>query len=58
MVSIGIPKNSVLKDDVALKTGKYVPIAHETLQALETVKNIIAETKQGHYAVYDQSVHV
>jgi uncharacterized membrane protein len=58
LVSIGIPKDSVLKYDVALKTDKYVLVVHGTLEEVEKAKDIIAGTEQSHYAVYGQSVLV
>jgi uncharacterized membrane protein len=58
LVSIGIPKDSVLKYDVALKTDKYVLVVHGTLEEVEKAKDIITGTEQSHYAVYGQSVLV
>ena len=58
LVSIGIPKDSVLKYDVALKTDKSVLVVHGTPDEIEKAKDIIAGTEQSHYAVYDQAVLV
>ena len=58
LVSIGIPKDSVLKYDVALKTDKYVLVVHGTPEEVEKAKDIIAGTEQSHYAVYGQAVLV
>jgi len=58
LVSIGIPKESVLKYDVALKTDKYVLVVHGTPEEIEKAKDIIAGTEQSHYAVYGQAVLV
>jgi uncharacterized membrane protein len=58
LVSVGIPKDSVLKYDVALKTDKYVLVVHGTPEEVEKAKDIIAGTEQRHYAVYGQAVHV
>jgi hypothetical protein len=58
LVSIGIPKDSVLKYDVALKTDKYVLIVHGTPEEVEKAKDIIHNTEQSHYAVYGQAVLV
>ena len=44
LVSIGIPKDSVIKYDVALKTDKYLLIVHGTPDAVEKAKDIIAGT--------------
>src|SRR3984885_1997075 len=49
LVSIGIPKDSVLKYDVALKTDKYVLVVHGTPDEVEKAKDIIAGTEQSHY---------
>ena len=58
LVSIGIPKDSVLKYDVALKTDKYVLVVHGTPEEVEKAKDIIKGTEQSHYAVYGQAVLV
>src|ERR1039458_1938188 len=58
LVSIGIPKDSVLKYDVALKTDKYVLVVHGTPEEVEKAKDIIVGTEQSHYAVYGQAVLV
>jgi hypothetical protein len=58
LISLGIPKDSVLKYDVALKTDKYVLVVHGTPDEVEKAKDIIAGTEQNHYAVYGQAVLV
>ena len=58
LVSLGIPKDSILKYDVALKTDKYVLVVHGTPEEVEKAKDIIASTEQSHYAVYGQAVLV
>ena len=58
LVSLGIPKDSILKYDVALKTDKYVLVVHGTPEEVEKAKDIIAGTEQSHYAVYGQAVLV
>ena len=58
LVSIGIPKDGVLKYDVALKTDKYVLVVHGTPDEVERAKDIIAGTEQSHFAVYGQAVLV
>jgi hypothetical protein len=55
-VSIGIPKDSVLKYDVALKTDKFVLVVHGSAEAVDKAKNIIAGTEQSHYAVHGEKV--
>ena len=56
LVSIGIPKDSVLKYDVALKTYKFVLVVHGSAEAVDKAKNIIAGTEQSHYAVHGEKV--
>ena len=56
LVSIGIPKDSVLKYDVALKTDKFVLIVHGSAEAVDKAKDIIAGTEQSHYAVHGEKV--
>jgi hypothetical protein len=56
LVSIGIPKDSVLKYDVALKTDKFVLVVHGSAEAVDKAKNIIAGTEQSHYAVHGERV--
>jgi uncharacterized membrane protein len=58
LISLGIPKDSVLKYDVALKTDKYVLVVHGTPEEVEKAKDIIAGTEQSHFAVYGQAVLV
>jgi uncharacterized membrane protein len=58
LVSIGIPKDSVLKYEVALKTDKYLLIVHGTKGAVANAKNIIAGTEHSSYTVHDEKVFV
>jgi heat induced stress protein YflT len=54
LYSIGIPKDSVLQYETAVKSGKYVLIAHgsdlETTQAREIIKRTNPEALQEHQA--------
>ena len=45
LVSIGIPKDSVLKYDVALKTDKFLLVVHGTPDDVNKAKDIIAGTE-------------
>jgi len=45
MYSIGIPKNSILKYETAIKAGKYLVIAHGTADEIAQAKEIIEGTK-------------
>jgi hypothetical protein len=42
---LGIPKNSILQYETALKTGKFVLIAHGTLDETTRAKEILGGTK-------------
>jgi uncharacterized membrane protein len=56
LVSIGIPKDSVLKYEVDLKTDKFLLIVHGTPDAVNKAKDIIAATEQSHYAIHGETV--
>jgi len=56
LVSIGIPKDSVLKYEVALKTDKYLLVVHGTEDAVDNAKNIIAGTEHSSYTVHGERV--
>jgi hypothetical protein len=55
-VSIGIPKDSVLKYEVALKTDKYLLIVHGTEGEVDNAKNIIAGTEHSSCTVHGERV--
>ncbi len=57
LVSIGIPKDSVLKYDVALKTEKYLLIVHGTPADVEKAKDIIAGTEHSSYTIHGEKVY-
>ena len=56
LVSIGIPKDSVVKYDVALKTDKFLLIVHGTPNAVEKAKDIIVGTRHSSYTVHESPV--
>jgi uncharacterized membrane protein len=56
LVGIGIPKDSVLKYEVALKTDKYLLIVHGSEDAVATAKNIIAGTEHSSCTVHGEKV--
>jgi hypothetical protein len=56
LVSIGIPKDSVLKYEVALKTDKYLLVVHGAEVAVDNAKNIIAGTEHSSYTVHGERV--
>jgi uncharacterized membrane protein len=45
LVSIGIPKNSIVEYESALKVGKYVVVAHGTAEDVAKAKNILSTLK-------------
>ena len=45
LYSIGIPKDSVVKYETAIKAGKYVIVAHGTADEVANAKKIIDNTK-------------
>jgi uncharacterized membrane protein len=58
LVSIGIPKDSVVKYETALKTDKYLLIVHGTSDAVAKAKNIIQGTSHSSVTVHNQPVYV
>ena len=56
LVSIGIPKDCVLKYDVALKTDKYVLVVHGTPEEVTNAKDIIEGTEHSSYTVHGEAV--
>lgn len=44
LYSLGIPKDSILRYETALKTGKFVLIAHGSLEEITHAKNILNHT--------------
>jgi hypothetical protein len=44
LYSIGIPKDSILKYETAVKSGKYVVIAHGSPTEIDQAKLIISST--------------
>jgi uncharacterized membrane protein len=58
LVSIGVPKDSVLKYDVALKTDKFVLIVHGTPDDVTKAKDIIEGTEHSSYTVHGEAVLV
>jgi len=56
LFSIGVPKDSVIKYDVALKTDKFLLVVHGTPEAVEQAKHIIAGTEHHSYTVHEDLV--
>jgi len=57
LVSIGIPKDSVLKYDVALKTDKFLLVVHGTPNDVDKAKDVIAGTEHRSYTVHGETVY-
>ena len=53
LYSIGIPKNSVVRYETAIKAGKYVLIAHGTADEVANAKENISKTKAIESVVHD-----
>jgi len=58
LASIGIPKDSILKYEVALKTDKYLLVVHGTADQVLKAKGIIAETKHNSQELHAETVAV
>jgi hypothetical protein len=56
LVSIGIPKDSVVKYEVALKTDKFVLLVHGTPDAVAKAKEIIEGTEHSSCSVHGERV--
>ncbi len=56
LVSIGIPKDSVLKYETALKTDKFLLIVHGSMDDVDKAKDIIGGTKHSFYTVHGERV--
>jgi hypothetical protein len=52
LISIGIPKNSILKYEAALKADKFLVIAHGTREEVQHARHIIGTTKAGDIGVH------
>lgn len=58
LVSIGIPKDSVLTYDVALKTDKYLLLVHGSPDQVAHAEAVINGSKHSSYTVYGERVLV
>jgi hypothetical protein len=45
LISLGIPKNSVIKYETALKSDKFLVVAHGAAEEVARAKDIIATTR-------------
>ena len=58
LASIGIPKNSILEYELALKTDKFLLIVHGTPDAVTKAKDIIDAGKHSIYTVHTEPAMV
>jgi hypothetical protein len=56
LYSIGVPKDSVIQYDVALKTDKFLLVVHGTPEAVHAAKEVIKGTEHHSYAVHGELV--
>ena len=56
LLSVGIPRDSVLKYETALKTDKFLLIVHGSAEDVDRAKNITAGTMHSFYTVHDERV--
>jgi uncharacterized membrane protein len=56
LMSIGIPKDSVIKYETALTTDKFLLIFHGTPSETEKAKNIIVQTPHVFYTMHGEGV--
>jgi uncharacterized membrane protein len=58
LISIGIPKDSVVNYETAVKTDKFLLVVHGTSDDVARAKNIIQGTAHRSYTVHDETVYV
>lgn len=56
LASIGIPKDSVIQYDVALKANRFLLIVHGTREAVAKAEGIISGTKHISYMVHSETL--
>ena len=57
LVSAGIPKDSVVKYETAMKADQYLLLVHGTSDAVSTAKNVIQGTRHSSYTVHGENVY-
>jgi hypothetical protein len=55
-VSLGIPKNSVLKYEMELKADKFVLIAHGAPEEVERARNVLAASEAEELVTHGEPV--
>lgn len=56
LASIGIPKDSVIRYETALKADKFLLIVHGTVQEVEKAKNILVQHKAEEATVHEVTI--
>jgi hypothetical protein len=56
LFSIGIPKDSVIRYETALKADKFLLIVHGTVQEVEKAKNILMQHKAEEATVHEVTI--
>lgn len=56
LLSIGVPKDSVLKYEIALKTNKFLLVVHGTPDAVSKARDILKGTEHNSYTVHGETV--
>jgi hypothetical protein len=56
LASIGIPKDSVLRYETALKTDKFIVILHGTLHEVESARGILMQNRAEEADVHTESI--
>jgi hypothetical protein len=56
LTGIGIPKNSVLQYETALRSNKFVLIAHGTAQEVERAKSILTQNKAEETRIHGEAI--
>jgi uncharacterized membrane protein len=56
LISIGIPRDSVVKYDEALKTDSYLLVVHGTHETIARAKDILSGTEHSSYDVHEPAL--
>ncbi len=56
LASIGIPKDSVIRYETALKANKFILIVHGIVQEIEKVRNILMQNKAEEANVHEVTI--
>lgn len=56
LASIGIPQDSVIRYETALKANKFILIVHGTVQEIEKARNILVQNKAEEANVHEVTI--